>query len=289
MGGVSDTTAPTMTIEALSAVANVVSMRITASEEVSGFAVGDITISAGGSLANFATADNIIFTVDWTLAEGNNTMDINAAVCQDLAGNDNVAATGLLLVYFVAQGASADTFIDQGAPNTNFGTNPRLYTQLYSAGRIFRALAKFDLSSILNSPTILSGILTLYSDQGVAVAAGEVHRVLAGNSAWTEAGATWNKAVNPDTDWAGSAGCGTADTDYESTVMGTYPADAVAGGSPRNITLDTDKLALMIANNYGVLIKAQNEAAENVADTHRSSNHATETTRPKIAIVYRPM
>ena len=73
----------------------------TASEEVTGFASGDITVGGvGGAVANFATADNIVFTFDSTPSgAGAVTVDIGAGVCTDLAGNPNTAASQLSITY----------------------------------------------------------------------------------------------------------------------------------------------------------------------------------------------
>jgi hypothetical protein len=110
-GGPSDTTRPTcvITTNATGPTAtNPIAATITFSEEVTGFVVGDITVSAGGSLANFATADNIVFTADWTLAAGTNTMDVAEGVCADAAGNTNTAAAQ----YSIARYYVYDTFTD---------------------------------------------------------------------------------------------------------------------------------------------------------------------------------
>lgn len=91
----SDTTAPTVTItstESSPSYAATIPLTITFSEAVTGFVVGDITVS-GCTLAGFATADNIVFTVNATPTANSITVDINAAVCKDTAGNDNEAAT----------------------------------------------------------------------------------------------------------------------------------------------------------------------------------------------------
>jgi len=73
----------------------------TFSEEVTGFASGDITPGGvGGAVANFATADNIVFTFDSAPSgAGAVTMDIGAGVCTDLAGNPNTAASQLSITY----------------------------------------------------------------------------------------------------------------------------------------------------------------------------------------------
>lgn len=82
-------TSTASTITALAAIP----ITITFSEAVTGFVVGNITISAGGSLASFTAVSGSIYTVDWTLASGVNTMDIAAGVVTDAAGNENTAAS----------------------------------------------------------------------------------------------------------------------------------------------------------------------------------------------------
>lgn len=280
-----DTTAPTCTISAVSAVNNVVAMQVVFSEAVTGFVVGDITISAG-SLASFATTDNITFTVSWTLAAGANTMDVNAGVCTDAAGNNNTAAAQYAMTYLTLS-PTVDTYVDQGTADTGHGSANILLAQLYSAGRVMRGLIKPDLSSV-PACTFYSAILTLYGKGTGAIAAGNLHRVLAANSGWTEANATWNKADNPGTAWAGSVGCGTSGTDYAATVAGTYPGTAVAANAPRAITLNLAEMALLLAANNGILIKAIDEGTANTQDTHWSSDAASADVHPKLELVYHP-
>lgn len=69
------------------------------SEEVIGFAVGDLSLG-NGTVSNFVTSDNTTFTADITpSADGAVAVDVAAAVAQGLAGNDNIAATQLSLDY----------------------------------------------------------------------------------------------------------------------------------------------------------------------------------------------
>ena len=107
--GPSDVTAPTIEITSASAspvTTNPIAVTFMASEAVIGFAVGDITIGGGGSLASFATSDNIIFTASWTLGSGTNTLDIAGGVCVDGVGNSNAAATQFAraLIWYLAGG-----------------------------------------------------------------------------------------------------------------------------------------------------------------------------------------
>jgi len=97
-----DNTDPTVIIasaETTPTNSNPIPVTLTFSEEVTEFAVGDLTVG-NGTAANFATADNIVFTADITpTADGNVTTDIAATIAQDLAGNDNEAATQFSILY----------------------------------------------------------------------------------------------------------------------------------------------------------------------------------------------
>lgn len=106
-GGVVDTTAPTVAITSAQSgvsTATTIPATITFSEAVTGFVVGDLTIKLNGVAevgvtSNFATVDNIVWTVDVTPSgAGTLTIDIAAAVCKDAAGNDNTAATQFSII-----------------------------------------------------------------------------------------------------------------------------------------------------------------------------------------------
>lgn len=96
-GGVSDTTPPTVTIASTETSPSpliVIPMTFTLSEVATDFAVGDITVGAGGSIGNFAgsgknyTADLTVTTPLATI-----TVDVAANAFHDGAGNGNTAAT----------------------------------------------------------------------------------------------------------------------------------------------------------------------------------------------------
>ena len=72
---------------------------VTFSEAVNDFVVGDLTIG-NGAAANFSTADNTVFTFELSpAADGLVTVDINADVVTDEAGNGNTAATQFGITY----------------------------------------------------------------------------------------------------------------------------------------------------------------------------------------------
>ena len=69
------------------------------SENVSGFAAGDVTLS-NASLSNFAAVDGDTYTADVTpTGAGDITIDVAAGVSKDAAGNDNTAATQATTIY----------------------------------------------------------------------------------------------------------------------------------------------------------------------------------------------
>jgi hypothetical protein len=97
MGGVSDTVKPTVTItstESSPSVANPIPLTFTLSESSVNFAVGDITVGAGGSIGNFA-GSGTSYTADLTVTSASATITVNVAADSftDAAGNGNTAAT----------------------------------------------------------------------------------------------------------------------------------------------------------------------------------------------------
>lgn len=89
-----DKTAPTVSINApTGAVSEAFSVRITFSEDVSGFDVNDITI-ANGTASDFLAFNSLFYGLNVTpTSEGPVTIDIAAGVAEDAAGNPNEAAT----------------------------------------------------------------------------------------------------------------------------------------------------------------------------------------------------
>ncbi len=90
-----DLTAPSVTITSAAAdpIDGAFTSTFTFSEAVTGFVVGDITVG-NGSAGAFNTVSSTVYTADITpTTDGAVTVDVNAAVAQDGAGNDNTAAT----------------------------------------------------------------------------------------------------------------------------------------------------------------------------------------------------
>jgi hypothetical protein len=96
-----DAIAPTVTLACTAPEptnASPIPLTATFSETVSGFAVGDITVSNGVAGGFAGAGASYTFTVTPS-GQGTVTVSIGAGVCQDTAGNGNEAATPLTRVY----------------------------------------------------------------------------------------------------------------------------------------------------------------------------------------------
>ena len=102
LGIMYDTTAPTVGITSLESDptnASPFTVTFTFSEDVIGFASGDITVG-NGSASNFAATSDSVYTVDITpSADGEVTVDVASGVAVDDAGNENTAATQFSVDY----------------------------------------------------------------------------------------------------------------------------------------------------------------------------------------------
>jgi len=99
---VTDATAPTVAIQNAPARVNstaAFNATFEFSEDVTGFAVGDITVG-NGSASNFVATDANTYTADITPnGAGDITIDVAANVAQDAASNNNTAATQVTIIY----------------------------------------------------------------------------------------------------------------------------------------------------------------------------------------------
>ena len=131
----------------------------------------------------------------------------------------------------------ADSFVDDGTPTTNYGTNSNVYVGLtYGEGYgITRGWLKFDVSS-LSGATINSA--TLHASAYKAGVVVQYDTVLirleyCTDNSWTNSGITWNNAPNGSV--SGSPITLVTLTDTEgTTVSATVTSDvstAVAAGN----------------------------------------------------------
>ena len=116
----SDTTAPTVSITSTASNptnTSPIPVTVTFSEDVNGFTSDDLTVS-GGTVSNFTGSDgDASYSFDLApTADGTVTVDINAAVAADIAGNDNEAASQFSIVYDSA--APSATSVSIASDNT---------------------------------------------------------------------------------------------------------------------------------------------------------------------------
>src|SRR3990172_7367524 len=195
--------------------------------------------------------------------------------------------------------AGKDTYIRSSAPFNarNYGTTVDLLD-----GSDEKALIEFDCSSIPATATIETGqaaTISLYhSVQSSSVSFTlTFYSIASGNADWpegTKANGTgvagdccWDykdQAASP-TAWAGSAGLSTANTDYESSSLGSVNgnrADAVGTEYSTVLTASRIEGWFGVSNtNYGLLITC----GANLGAI-ASSDHATAGYRPKLVIDY---
>lgn len=170
-------------------------------------------------------------------------------------------------------------FLYGGNASSNYST--WTYGQIGWDGTGGRMVLKFDLSAIPAGATIDSANIVFFAiGGGSGNIPMSVHRILAGNSDWTKTGSSWSNRRS-GASWAGSAGCSSPGTDYAATEMGNFTVTTV--DAPYTVTLNTSEVALMVANNYGILLRAPDSGGNrNIA----SFQHATQANHPKITINY---
>jgi hypothetical protein len=88
---------------------------------------------------------------------------------------------------------TADTFIAESAPSSNFGSDPSFVIGKESWGDYFAPLVKFDLSSIPSNASITSSYLILTYAYIQETVNGRIYNIL---SSWNENTITWNTGVN---------------------------------------------------------------------------------------------
>lgn len=189
--------------------------------------------------------------------------------------------------------AGLDTFVREDQADTAQATSTTLVVQGTATVRR-NSLIKWDLSSIPAGATVTSGTLTVWNALQVTTAYSMVwSRILAANSAWTEAGATWNYAVDGATRWAGDAaanggsdaGCSVSGTDYSGTNLGAFThGDNDVVGTQYDATMSVAETQSLLSANHGVVLRTTTGGGS--ARLYASSDNATAAQRPQLVIVY---
>lgn len=199
-------------------------------------------------------------------------------------------------------GASAldDAVLFPGAPNNNYGARTLLSWRVYSGSPLNIPLWRIANSSIPSGTLSQCDFyLRFLSNKPVTTSARYVARVLSANN-WVEGtqnGATetgsccWNylayDASSP-TSWAGSAGCGTADTDYDDSTKFLDAWYLTSPVSHTSTTFPNDWLESWrdgVYTNCGI-VGANEFTAYNSVSTVATNEHSDPTTHPYFDITY---
>jgi len=157
-------------------------------------------------------------------------------------------------------------------------------------------LIKFDLSSIPSNATIQSAVMSFYTDDvGDEIWELYAWRIASGNSNWVEgtgngsvvSGAScWNYRQYNTVNWAGSAGCNTAGTDYLTPEMGKESLIYGNVSGWMNIPLSTSQVQTWLTANYGAKVNFTYASGGGYWMGYFLSDTATASQRPKLTIGY---
>ena len=170
-----------------------------------------------------------------------------------------------------------DGGINAGAATTNYGSAQT--SNIGYPGSIWRTLIEFDVSS-LSGVTINTATLTLTPNSVDTPGTYDAYNVL---TPWTAAGMTWNTS-DGSTSWPSSAGCGTAGTDHSATKI-FDSISSWAGGTAKNISLDTTQVTNWLTTNYGLIIIGQNKSTWNNVQM-AMADHTNTAYRPMLVVDY---
>lgn len=121
-------------------------------------------------------------------------------------------------------GASADTYVNQNAPTTNFGTQTSISVRSLNANRNRRGLVRFNLPAIPAGCSVTSARLRLFA---TAADAGRTLQALRVNASWAETTVTWN--TQPAT--TGAAATVASATGWREWTVTTHVTAMYAGAN----------------------------------------------------------
>jgi trimeric autotransporter adhesin len=171
----------------------------------------------------------------------------------------------------VIQPSSADTYLNESSPGTNYGSDTTMSLQTRSSNRNRRVLVQFDLSAIPAGSTINSATLELYASAAPTNSRTlNVHRV---TSSWVETTANWTN---------NSAG-------YDAPVSASVAAGTTTGWKIWTVTSLVQAWLGGTYQNYGMLVKDNTESsATQYAYTFSTKENATAANRPILRVNYTP-
>jgi hypothetical protein len=244
--------------------------------EISASGEHAIIIPAGTSGANLVNLDARTVGIDYHALSASG----NARVTEGryyTHGSPGKADTGFEIVVDID--ATKDNFIEDRNPNAQQGGADSFLVGHNDYGGGDTILAKgllyFDLSGVPD--VITDASLYLYGDnQGSGVWTLNAYRILAANANWPEdgdggepetTGSCWNYHTHDTDNWAGSAGLSTADTDFDSSVLGALNRDwSTLGNGWVEVELsatEVEKIRNGDYTNAGLLLRGSETSGKN--------------------------
>ena len=142
-------------------------------------------------------------------------------VAKDPSGNRSDASTEVQAVVaaqpsITKLAPTADTYADQGAPSSNFGTTTTLFSRGTSG---YVSYLRFDLPPAPTGTALSSVVLRIRTTTDTNAGSSEVHTVRAAGDGWTETGLTWQNRPALSGDPLGMIAAGTAvNTQYDTPL-----------------------------------------------------------------------
>ena len=189
--------------------------------------------------------------------------------------------------YTTQPGAAAglDTYLYQSAPGTNYGTHIHWFLRTSTVGVEGEPLIKFDMAPIPAGSTITQMVFHYYWDNGDAFDMPNTNMARQlGIDPWTELGATWN-AYDGVNAWAGGAPGHTRGVDVSNVDLWAGVNAWGVGWLIR--TFNLAEAQILFDNNNGWRFW-RIMGGMNRGHNHRTSDHGTAATRPKLVVDYTP-
>jgi chitodextrinase len=155
----------------------------------------------------------------------------------------------------VTLNATADSYVTNNFPTTNYGT----VTPMITSASAYRALLKFDTSGIPSGATINSASLGLYNVNSHTSGGNAIHPE---TDSWTETGVTWNNQPT-----------------YDATVLATSTTPT-SPNTWTNTTVPTTSVTAAGNTNYVVNYSASG------LQHQIASRESGSTTTPQLTVVY---
>ena len=162
-----------------------------------------------------------------------------------------------------------DTTIDTRVRTRNYGSDGYIYFGRTDYGHTYRALLKFDVSSIPSNAIVIDASLSLYLYGSLD----NVTNTFAAYNItqnWDELSVTWDTQPNYD----------------PATESGVQTYDRIIGWRTFTITNIVAAWVNGTKPNYGVMLKATNEGAFGAFGYVASENTSSPQNRPKLTITY---